>query len=342
MLGRLLISLVCAASLFAQTGGVNQAQAGDEPTASFRITTDEVIVPITVSDQEGRFVSDLDVEDFRIFDQGVEQKITFFSRERNQPMVIGFLIDQSHAMSLHWKRFQDAAIELVLALMPTDDERFSGYLISYHTQAELLVNTTSDVNELLDAVRDMKPGGGSALFDGIYMAMTSRELVVGEPIEPRRVLVVMGDGHDNASSRSLEQVLELAQRNMITIYCLSTVPFEQVRDEESNLARLAEATGGRVEYPLDDLYQDVAGYHSNPQDSGNYAYTVGTGAYNSHIMQGIFDSVAAVAGEIQTQYILRYRPTTTDSPRIFRNVRVEVALPNVQVRHRRGYYPNEP
>jgi VWFA-related protein len=325
----------CAACLFAQTDG-------DEPATSFAISSDEVIVPVTVTDQEGSFVSDLDEGDFRIFDQGTEQEITFFSRERNQPIVIGFLIDQSNAMRLHWDRFRESAIELVLALMPADDERFSGYVISYHTQAELLVNTTSDVNELLDAIREMKPGGGSTLFDAIYMAATSRQLVVGEPIEPRRVLVVVGDGHDNASSRTLDQVLELAQRNLITIYCLSTVPFEQERDEESNLARLANETGGRVEYPLDDLYDDVTGYISNPQDAGNYALTVGTGSYGAHVMQGIFESVAALVGEITTQYILRYRPTTTDAPRIFRNVRVEVALPNVQVRHRRGYYPYDP
>jgi len=342
MLGRLIVALACAACLFAQTDGPDAANSDDGRGTSFQTTSEEVIVPVTVTDQEGRFVSDLDQDDFRIFDQGVEQDITFFSRERNQPIVIGFLIDQSNQMRLHWKRFQDAAIELVLALMPPDDERFSGYVISYHTQAELLVNTTTDVNELLDAIREMKPGGGSTLFDAIYMAATSRQLVVGEPIEPRRILVVMGDGHDNASSQTLEQVLELAQRNLITIYCLSTVPFEQQRDQESNLVRLANETGGRVEYPLDDLYDDVTGFISNPQEAGNYALTVGTGSYDSHVMQGVFDSVAALVGEITTQYILRYRPTTTDSPRIFRNIRVEVGLPNVQVRHRRGYYPYEP
>ena len=227
MLGRLIVTLACAACLFAQTDGADAANSGNGQGTSFQTTAEEVIVPVTVTDQEGRFVSDLDQDDFRIFDQGVEQDITFFSRERNQPIVIGFLIDQSNQMRLHWKRFQDAAIELVLALMPPDDERFSGYVISYHTQAELLVNTTTDVNELLDAIREMKPGGGSTLFDAIYMAATSRQLVVGEPIEPRRILVVMGDGHDNASSRTLDQVVELAQRNLVTVYALSTVSFKR-------------------------------------------------------------------------------------------------------------------
>ena len=78
------------------------------------------------------------------------------------------------------------------------------------------------------------------------------------------------------------------------------------------------------------------------RDAGNYALTVGTGGYAAHVAQGIFDSIAALQGEITTQYILRYTPTSTDDPRIFRNVSVEVALPNVKVRHRKGYYPYAP
>jgi len=69
---------------------------------------------------------------------------------------------------------------------------------------------------------------------------------------------------------------------------------------------------------------------------------VGTGAYAAQIARGIFDAVAGLAGEVTTQYILRYVPNNTDSPKAFRSVRVEVSLPNVKVRARRGYYPYNP
>ena len=91
----------------------------------------EVIVPVTVTDEKGRFVSDLEQKDFTIFDEGKEQQIQFFTRERSQPVVVGFLIDLSNSSRLHWKNYQDAAVEMVQNLIPGDNPKFSGYLIGY-------------------------------------------------------------------------------------------------------------------------------------------------------------------------------------------------------------------
>lgn len=347
MVGRIIIVCAFAVGAFAQSQKPPAATqqppvvAGGPAPSPIQVQTDEVIVPVTVTDSEGRFVTNLDKGDFKIFDQGVEQKILYFNRKRNQPVVVGFLIEQSNAIRLEWKRFKDAAIELVLALMP-EDPRFSGYLISYSNDAELLVNTTHDPSKILEKIRKMKPGGGSALFDAIYMACTRRELVKGEPIEPRRVIIILGDGHDDASSKTLAQVLELAQRNLVTIYGISTVAFSGHAKEENNLVKLARETGGRVEYPLNGVYDDVTGYLSKPSDAGNYALKVGTGGYASHVAQSIFNSITALIGDITTQYILRYKPAASDDPRAFRKIRVEVALPNVKIRHRDGYYPYSP
>ncbi len=191
------------------------------------------------------------------------------------------------------------------------DPRYSGYLISYSNEAELAVNTTSDSENIVERIRKMKPGGGAALYDAIYMACTRRSLIQGEPIEPRRILIIIGDGHDTASSKSLQEVLELAQRNLVTIYGMSTVAFGFNSEGEANLRRLCEETGGRVEYPLQKLYTDVSGYLSTPSDEGNYAYKVGTGQYAAAIAKGIFESVSALVGEVTTQYILRYSPNVS-------------------------------
>lgn len=314
-----------------------------ESSTSFKAQGSEVIVPVTVTDEKNRFVSNLDAKDFHVFDDGKEQKIEFFSRDRNQPVVVGFLLDMSNNTRLHWKTFQDAALELVWNLLPGED-KFSGYLVSYGNEAELLVNTTTDSEKIAEKVRKMKPGGGAALYDAIYLSCTSRHLVQGEPYEPRRVLIVIGDGHDNASKKSLEEVLEIAQRNLVTIYGMSTVSFGFNTEGDANLLRLAEETGGRVEYPLNHLYQDVSGYLSTPSDEGNFAYKVGTGGYASEISKGIFRVVAALAGEITTQYILRYSPDTGpgSGAKQFRNIKVAVNLPNVKVRARKGYYPFAP
>jgi Ca-activated chloride channel homolog len=307
-----------------------------------KVQVNEVIVPITVTDEKGRFVSDLDQKDFHIFDEGKEQQIQFFTRERSQPVVVGFLIDVSNASRLHWKNYEDAATELVQNLVPGDNPKFSGYLIAYSNDAELVVNTTTDPEPMVQKLEKLKPSGGSALYDAIYMACTSRKLVQGEPIEPRRVLVIVGDGHDNSSKKTLAEALEIAQRNLVTIYGVSTVAFGFSNEDDKNLVQLAEETGGRVEYPLENVYSDVSGYLSTPSDDGNYTYRFGTGGYASALAKGMYKAVEAVAGEVTTQYIIRYIPDSFDARKQFRNIEVKVNLGNVKVRARKGYYPFAP
>src|SRR6476660_2304668 len=342
-----MLSRALTAALFTGFALAQSAQspvAPQPPGPPIRVQVNEVIVPITVTDDRGRFVSNLDKGDFRIQDEGRDQKIQFFSRDRNQPVVVGFLLDMSNSTRIHWKNFQDAAIEMALNMLP-GDKKYSGYLIAYGNEAELLVNTTSDAEPIVEKMRKLKPGGGAALYDAIYKACATRTLVKGEPYEPRRILIIVGDGHDTASKKTLEEVLEIAQRNLVTIYAMSTIAYGFNSEGESNLTRLAEETGGRVEYPLNKLYKDVSGYLSTPADEGNYAYKVGTGGYASEISNGIYRAVGSIAGEITTQYILRYTPDTVaaSSEKQFRKIKVEIAnLPNVKIRVRPGYFPYNP
>ena len=340
------LALPLAAQAPASQESSKTAEAAKSDTAGLpppiKVQVNEVIVPITVTDEKGRFVRDLDQKDFHVFEEGKEQQIQFFTRERSQPVVVGFLIDVSNASRLHWKNYQDAAIELVQNLVPGDNPKFSGYLIGYSNDAELLVNTTTDPEPMVQKLEKLKPSGGSSLYDAIYMACTSRKLVVGEPIEPRRILVIIGDGHDNASKKTLGEALEIAQRNLVTIYGVSTVAFGFANEDDKNLVQLADETGGRVEYPLEGVYSDVAGYLSTPSDDGNYAFRVGTGGYASELAKGMYKAVEAVAGEVTTQYIIRYIPNTTDEKKQFRNINVTVNLGNVKVRARKGYYPFPP
>jgi Ca-activated chloride channel homolog len=301
-----------------------------------RVQVNEVIVPVTVTDDKGRFVSDLEQKDFQILENNKPQSIRFFTRERSQPVVIGFLLDLSSASSIHWKNYQAASEELVQNLL-TGDPKHSGYLIDYGQTAEVAVDTTSDPEPIVEKIRLLKPGGGSALFDAIYLACTSRKLVQGEPIEPRRVIVIIGDGHDNASKHSLNQVLELAQRNLVTVYCISTQAFGFANPSEDNLVRLAQENGGRVVYPLEDVYRDTDGYLSKPSDDGNYELHVGTGEYRSVVDGKMYHAVTDIVGEVTTQYIIRY-VSDVDTDKTYRNVKVIVDLASVKVRARKGYY----
>jgi len=316
----------------------SSATSSDDDT--IKVSVNEVIVPVTVTDDKGRFVSDLDKKDFQIYEENKLQQMTFFTRDRNQPVVIGFLLDMSTASRIHWKNFQNATEELIQNLL-TGDPKYSGYLIDYAQDAEVAVDTTSDPEPMVEKVRKLKPGGGSAMYDAIWLACTSRRPVKGEPVSPRRVLVIVGDGHDNASKHSLAQVIELATRDQVTIYCISTQAFGFTNESDENLVKLATETGGRVVYPLDEIYRDTDGYLSKPSDDGNYALTVGTGAYMNVIDGKMYKAVADIAGEVTTQYIIRY---VSDNPRdkTYRNVKVIVNLGNVRVRARKGYYATTP
>ena len=321
--------------------------ANQKPTIS--TTTTEIIVPVTVTDSKtGRYLSNLEQKDFRIQDESTTQAITFFYHDSpgvRQHTVIGFLVDLSSSMHSHWDKFQDAIKQMIWGLMPYDPN-YTGYLIGYSTTAEVKVDTTYDPDKLTEAVDRMKPGGGSSLYNAIYKACTDRKLVPGEPYQPRRVIIVIGDGHDTASDYTLDQVIELAQKNLVTVFGVSTLAFGASADESDNLERIVRETGGHVEYPLVDPYGNtVSGYLSTPSDDGNYALHVGTGGYTAVIASAVNKSVMALQGEISTQYILRYVPHIDPSTAYKYKRRITVEIPtlpagSVKVRARQFYYAN--
>jgi VWFA-related protein len=340
MVARIPLALALVSLALAQSDSPSKP---DTPSKPIKVQVNEVIVPVTVTDYKGRYVSNLEAKDFKIFDQDKEQRLEFFSHDFNQPLVVGFLIDLSNDSRVNWKYYQDAAIDLVLHILP-GDKKFSGFLISFANEPELQVNTTTEADKLVEKLRKMRPGGGSSLYDAIYMACMHRQLIEGEPYDPRRVLIVIGDGHDNASKKSLDEVVEIAQRSLVTIYGMSTVSFGFTNEGDVNLQRLTSETGGHVEYPLNNLYSDVDGYLSHPSDDGNYALTIGTGLYASEVSSGIFRAIAAIVGEVTTQYILRYVPDTGPADnKQFRKIKVVLPdYPAVKVRFRTGYYPFAP
>lgn len=330
------IVLIAAAALFAQ-----QPEAAPEPSPEFRTGVTEVVVPVTVTDIQGQFVTGLTAKDFELYDQGVRQQIKFFSAERAQPVVVGFLMDLSSSMKIRWKEYRESAIDMVLALL-TGDQKYQGYLVGYSTEAEVMVNTTHDADAIVSKLNKVTPGGGAALYDAIWMACTNRKLVKGEPLEPHRVAIIVGDGHDNASKHTLQEAIEIAQRSQMSIYAISTDAYGLETGYRKNLERLAQETGGHVEYPLQDTYDNTQGFLSRPANDGNREFADGTGGYQAKILGAIFKSVQALAGEVTTQYILRYQPNTPGDESLEHRIQVRVTLPNVTVRARTQYFVTNP
>ncbi len=316
--------------------------APQPPSPQIKVQVNVVNVPVSVLDASGRFIMDLDKKDFRVWDDGKEVEVRYFIRDPTQAVIVGFILDASNTARLYFKTYQEAIQDLTWALMPGDNQN-KGFLVAYHTEPDFLVKPTGDAELIVEKIRKLKPGGGSAMLDAVYRSCNQYFKVRGEPMEPKRVLVLVGDGHDNASKVSLEQALEAAQRAQVVIYAVSTVAYGFHQPEEENLVRLAEETGGRIERPLQKVHEKVSGYLSTPSDEGNYAYKVGTGQYASELAGKLYKSITDVTGDITHQYVLGYTPPPFTDLK-FRSVRVAVNLKDaeVKVRARKGYYPPLP
>ncbi len=337
--GLWLLALLCAAALvFAQ----EQGSSSD----TIRVEVNVVNLPVTVTDSEGRFIVDLNQADFSVWEDDQLVEIRYFTRsveeEKKPPLYAGFVIDLSNTARLYYKTYKSSIGDLAWMLVPEGGKN-KGFLFGYHTEVDELVDFTNDPVTLTEKMESLEHGGGSAMFDAIYKACS--EKLVSVPYqgasEPRKVLVVIGDGHDNASKRSIDEVIFAAQRHQVTIYAVSTVGWGYHDDEESNLFKLARETGGRVVRPMQKVHKDVAGYLSKPQDAGNYQYEVGTGGYAAAQLQALYEGILDVAGNVQSQYILGYVPSRPFADQEFRLIQVEIGLAgaDVEIYHRRGYFP---
>lgn len=338
-----ILAALCCASIAGLPG--QQQEVETSPSDTIQVEVNVVNIPVTVTDSEGRFIIDLEKSDFEVYEDGQRVEIRYFTKstdtENLPPLEVGFLVDLSNSARLYYKTYRDSIGDLAYVLVP-EQGRNHGFLIGYHTEVDLLVDRTNDPVLIAEKMENLKHGGGSAFIDAVYKACA--EKLVSTPYqgpgEPRKAIVIVGDGHDNASKRTLDEVIAAAQQNQVTIYAVSTVAWGRHEKEEENLYRLARATGGRVVQPLQGVHKDVPGYLSKPQDAGNFVYTVGTGEYAQAQLQALYSAILAVAGEVRSQYILGYAPPTPLSERKFRRLEVKVNLgAEVEVRHRTGYYP---
>jgi VWFA-related protein len=350
LVGGVICSLLLAgwAPLYAQQGG---AAAGSQQDTSIQVDVNVVNIPVTVTDNDDLFIVDLKKDDFEVIENGQSVEIRYFTKTTPEeeeagnvpPLRVGFLVDLSNTARLYYKNYKESIGDLAYMLVPEGGES-KGFLMGYHTVVDLLVDTTGDPYELAERMEKLKHGGGSALLDAAYMACA--EKLVSDPYqgvgEPRKVVVVVGDGHDNASKRTVEEVIDAAQRNQVTIYAVSTVAWGYHEPQEENLVKMVEATGGRISRPLHDVHKDTIGQLSKPQDAGNYVLTVGTGQYARVQLEALYRAILAISGNVQSQYILGYVPPVPFTDGSFRKVDVKVKLnAPVQLHYRPGYYPPE-
>jgi len=308
-----LLSLVSSVVLLA-LGLVWSADArAQQPTPAqrsddYRIRRDVnlVVLHATVLDGRGRFVPDLRQENFRVFEDKIEQKISIFKRE-DIPVSVGLVIDNSGSMRDKRERVNTAALTFVKTSNPDDEVFVVNFNEDYYLDTDK--DFTNDITELKEALERIDSRGSTALYDAIIGSLDHLK----KGTKDKKVLLVITDGEDNASRKSLAATVQEAQQSNALIYAIGLLSQESKRAAKrarQALLQLAEATGGLAFFP-----------------------------------EGVQDTEAIcsqIAHDIRNQYTLAYYPSNVAKDGSFRSVHVDVVPPRgrgkLYVRTRTGYY----
>lgn len=298
-----LVGLLLA--LFADTW----AQAA-QPTTSFRAGVDLVSVDVTVNDMQRRLVTDLERDDFVVFEDNRPQEITLFQRS-GVPLAVSLLLDTSASMQDRLAFAQDAAIGFVDALRPVD----VASVVDFDSRVEVVQGLTGDLAALRTAIRRPTAGGSTALYNALYVALREldRQTAGSDAQLRRRAIVLLSDGEDTSSLMTFEEVLEATVRSGTAVYAIglgsgwgAPGASRSERMGQYNLRRLAQQTGGRAFFPL-----------------------------QAHELRSVYREIL---DELSNQYTLAYESTNKRRNGEYRRIAVRVQRPGVTTRARPGYY----
>ena len=286
---------------------------GQQGTA-LKSTTDLVVLHATVVDEKGQFVTGLEKDNFKVYEDKVEQKLSVFTHE-DVPVTMGLVIDNSGSMKEKRPQVNAAALSFVKTSNPNDEVFVVNFNDEYYL--DLDEDFTANQDELREALEKIDTRGSTALRDAIIGSLD--HLKKGH--KDKRVLLVITDGDDDASRSSLSQTMKSAEESNATIYAIGVFSDDDrkndkkmVRRSRKELSELTEATGGMAYFPetLDD----------------------------------VTPICEQVAKDIRNQYTLGYYPTNSAKDGTFRSVAVQVLSTEghgkVSVRARTGYYAQQP
>ncbi|MBI3941105.1 MAG: VWA domain-containing protein [Acidobacteria bacterium] len=303
---RRLCIILLAASLsgragFPQASNSSQdSRAPQESNPQFFASVDVVNVLVTATDKKGRFITNLERNDFQIYEDGKPQQVANFNKQTNLPLVLAFLIDTSSSVSVKLSFEKEAATNFIYSIMREKDRAL---LIEFDTGVTLLQDLTSSANEIVRKIARLTAGGGTALYDAIY-EVTTKKL---QNLPDRKVIVILSDGADENSKSTLQEGLEKLRQMDIAVYAISTSSYGASGDQRGDkaLAKLAEETGGKAYFP-----------------------------YTPAQMEQYFDLINQ---ELRSQYNLAYESTNRKRDGSYRTIEVRTSRDDVRLRHKKGY-----
>jgi Ca-activated chloride channel homolog len=290
----------------------------DRENVPFRFTTTVNTVHLTISvvDKKGRLVPDLSREDFRILEDDLHQKITYFSRGDDAPVDVVLLVDASGSMEVTEKaaNARNAAIQLIHSLGPED--RVAVY--AFDKELYRLTDFTRSKEDAIKALTRLEPFGSTALYDAVA---TLSDVVVHEGFG-RRAIVIATDGVDTSSETSVEEAVARAKSVDLPVYAIRVI--------------------SPVDDPQSDLFLGIHGAHFQGGDAlRRFTSETGGQTFEGSQWGQLTEASRRIRQEVKTQYRIGYTP---DNPRTddgFRRIDVSTRRKGVEVRTRRGYYPTK-
>ena len=255
---------------------VPQALSGTQQP-SFRAGVDIVSLNVTVTDQGQKYVTDLNENDFQVYEDGVKQDVTLFNRT-NLPIALALLVDTSASMEARLPIAQEAAIGFSRKLRSQD----LAEVIDFDNRVVVLQGFTNKASELEAAIHKTSAGGSTSMYNAIYIALKDLKKAVATSTDEirRQAIVVLSDGEDTSSLLPFEEVLDLAKRSETAIYAIGLRSAESsssgskgFKEAEFVLRQLSQETGGRSFFP--NQLTDLNAIYSQIADELSSQYTVG-------------------------------------------------------------------
>jgi len=277
----------------------------EDSVLTIKKRVDEVNVLFITTDKHGKFVRNLNEHDFSFLDDHKPpQSIVNFRRETDLPIELGLLIDTSGSVRSRFDFEQEAAVSFLQnTIRPKFDKAF---VMGFNDHSQVTQDFTDSATLLAAGVHQLRDGGGTALYEAIYLACHNKLIKEQDDHPVRRAIVVVSDGEDNQSEVSEAQAIEMAERAEVIIYAISTDDSGLILRGDKVLQQMAEATGGRAFFPFK--------------------------------MKDIKNSFAAIEDELRSQYVVSYHPADFEADGRFRPISITALKKDLQVRARKGYY----
>jgi VWFA-related protein len=311
--------------------------------STFKTTVELVNVPFTALNKRGQPVIDLNQEEFQVFEDGVEQKITHFERETSTPLRIGLILDTSNSARRQLPYEKEAASEFGFLVLRNGGTKNQIFLQTFDAASSIVQDFTNDPDVLNDKIQALKSGGGKALYDAIYSACRDKMRKSGAPEDMRRILVVLSDGLDVQSEHTIDQAVSMARMAETMVYTVGTAAYGFTNPGDKLLNNLSAETGGYPSYPLlDTTGTDMeTGYLSHGQigeTSQNKGLGAETGKFSAERLMNLANALQSISRNLDEQYTIGYRPIRDSLDGTYRTIKVATTHRGAILRWKPGYF----